>query len=84
MLLACNGCFGPNTMLMGRFRNTRLDCLQKDMLNNKGVDFHETFSLVAHFKTVRIFLAFASQFKWHVLQFDVEGRIEQRGICSAT
>jgi len=44
----------------------------KGYAQQQGVDFDETFSPVARFETVRIFLALAAQFKWPVFQFDVK------------
>lgn len=44
----------------------------KGYAQQQGVNFDETFSPVACFETVRIFLTLATQFKWLVFQFDVK------------
>ena len=37
-----------------------------------GIDFDETYSSVARFETVRVFLAIAAQFWWPVWQLDIK------------
>lgn len=37
-----------------------------------GVDYHETFALVAKLNTVRILLTLAAHFSWSLLQYDVK------------
>lgn len=44
----------------------------KGYLQQHGIDFEETFSPVARFETVHIFLALEAQQNWSVFQFDVK------------
>jgi len=44
----------------------------KGYAQQHGIDFEETFSPVARFKTMRIVLALAAQQQWPVYQFDVK------------
>ncbi|GKF68576.1 retrovirus-related pol polyprotein from transposon TNT 1-94, partial [Tanacetum coccineum] len=44
----------------------------KGYSQEQGIDYEETFSPVARFETVRIFLALAAQLKLPVYQFDVK------------
>ncbi|GLU00818.1 hypothetical protein SLE2022_181580 [Rubroshorea leprosula] len=44
----------------------------KGYMQQEGVDFDETFALVARFDTIRTVLALAAQHKWSVFQFDVK------------
>ncbi|KAA3475370.1 retrovirus-related Pol polyprotein from transposon TNT 1-94 [Gossypium australe] len=44
----------------------------KGYAQQHGVNFEETFSLVARFETVRLVLALAAQLQWPVYQFDVK------------
>lgn len=44
----------------------------KEYAQQQVVDFDETFSPMARFETVRIFLALFAQFEWPVVQFDVK------------
>ena len=44
----------------------------KGYTQQQGIDYEETFSPVARFDTVQLFLALAAQLKWKVYQFDVK------------
>lgn len=46
--------------------------IAKGYSQQHGIDYEDTFSLVARFETVRTFLALAAQLKWPVYQFDVK------------
>lgn len=37
-----------------------------------GVDFDETFSLVARFETIQVFIALAAQLQWSMFQLDIK------------
>ena len=37
-----------------------------------GIDFYETFSLVASLETIRIIITVAAQKKWKIFQLDVK------------
>nr|GEW32407.1 retrovirus-related Pol polyprotein from transposon TNT 1-94 [Tanacetum cinerariifolium] len=41
-------------------------------IQEHGIDYGETFSPVARFKTVRVILALAAQMQWTIFQFDVK------------
>nr|CAD1838640.1 unnamed protein product [Ananas comosus var. bracteatus] len=44
----------------------------KGYLQREGINFFETLAPIAHFDTIRIVLALATQYKWKVLQFDLK------------
>lgn len=46
--------------------------MTKRYSQQQDIDFKETFSPLAHFETVRTFLALAVQLNWLVYQFDVK------------
>ena len=56
----------------GTIQKHKARLVAKGYAQEKGVDYDETFSLVARFETVRTFLALAAQLGWHVFQFDVK------------
>ncbi|TYK01935.1 Integrase, catalytic core [Cucumis melo var. makuwa] len=45
---------------------------KRNWLEQHGIDFEETFSSIARFKTVRIVLELPAQQQWSVYQFDVK------------
>ncbi|KAL0551410.1 hypothetical protein IC582_010496 [Cucumis melo] len=56
----------------GSLEKHKARLVAKGYAQQHGIDFEETFSLVARFETVRIVLAFATQQQWPVYQFDVK------------
>ncbi|GKV51302.1 hypothetical protein SLEP1_g57970 [Rubroshorea leprosula] len=44
----------------------------KGYVQKHGIDFLETFFLVARFETVRLVIALAAQMKWKIFKFDVK------------
>lgn len=42
----------------------------KDYTKKKGFEYKETFSSVEHFRIVRLFLALATIYKWHLYKLD--------------
>ena len=53
-------------------KNTRQGRLPKDNVQKYGVDYDETFSLVARMDTIRAVIAIATHNQWHVYQMDVK------------
>ena len=49
----------------------------------EGIDFEETFALVARLEAIRIFLAFAASKGFKVFQMDVKS-VFLNGLCEAT
>ena len=56
----------------GTIQKHKTRLVAKGYSQKQGIDFEETFSQVAHFETIRTFLAFATQLNWYVYQFDVK------------
>ncbi|KAH0711345.1 hypothetical protein KY289_007304 [Solanum tuberosum] len=56
----------------GSLQKHKAHLMAKGYAQQYGVDFEETFSLVARFETVRLVLALAAQLQWAVYQFDVK------------
>ncbi|KAL0556123.1 hypothetical protein IC582_004633 [Cucumis melo] len=56
----------------GSLEKHKAHLVAKGHAQQHGIDFEETFSPVARFKTVRIVLALAAQQQWPVYQFDVK------------
>ena len=50
----------------GKIQNFKARLVAKGHAQQEGVDFDETLSHVAHFETVRVFLALAVQLEWPV------------------
>ncbi|GKG25337.1 retrovirus-related pol polyprotein from transposon TNT 1-94, partial [Tanacetum coccineum] len=55
----------------------------------KGIDFEETFSLVARLEAVRILIAYAAHKSFPIYQMDVKttflnGPLKERGLCCTT
>jgi hypothetical protein len=44
----------------------------KGYAHREGIDYIETFSLVAKLDTIRMVLALAAQYKWTIFQMDVK------------
>ena len=59
-------------MLMGMCKSTRQEFVARGFTQQPGIDFNETFVLVARMDTVRTVLAIATQNKWPVYQMDVK------------
>ena len=53
-------------------KNTRQGRLPKDNAQKYGVDYDETFSLVARMDTIRVVLAIEAQNQWPIYQMDVK------------
>jgi len=56
----------------GNIQKFKARLVAKGYAQQEGVHFDETFSHVARFETVRVFLVLAAQLKWSVYQFDVK------------
>jgi len=66
----------------GTIQKYKARLVVKGYTQQQGVDFNESFSPVAHFEIVRVFLALAAQLCWLVYQFDVKstflnGKLEE-------
>lgn len=46
--------------------------IAKGFIQKQGINFDDTFSLVARLETTRIILGLAAQNRWSVFQFDVK------------
>ncbi|KAL0303296.1 UNVERIFIED_CONTAM: hypothetical protein Sradi_6197700 [Sesamum radiatum] len=57
---------------MGRLRPSRPGSWRKGILNDPGVDFEETYSLVAMAKSIRILLAIATWYDYAIWHMDVK------------
>lgn len=56
----------------GSIQKHKARLVAKGYSQQQGIDYEETFSLVARFETVRVFLAFTAQMNLLVYQFDVK------------
>ncbi|KAK0607717.1 hypothetical protein LWI29_019074 [Acer saccharum] len=56
----------------GSIQKYKARLVAKGYMQREGIDFEETFALVARFDTIRTVLALAAHNKWCVYQFDVK------------
>ena len=56
----------------GRIQKHKARLVARGFTQKPGIDFYETFSLVASLETIRIIITVAAQKKWKIFQLDVK------------
>lgn len=56
----------------GSVQKHKARLVAKGYCQQQGVDYDETFSPMARFEMIRLFLTVAAQIRWKVYQFDVK------------
>ncbi|CAM8929176.1 unnamed protein product [Rhodiola kirilowii] len=87
-MVGCKWIFTPN-LFDGTHERYKARLVAKGYTQTYGIDYTETFALVAKLNTVRISLSIAANLDWPLRQFDVKnsflnGKLEEEVYMSPT
>ena len=71
-IIDCKWIFTLKYKINGSLERHKTRLLAKGYTQTYGVDYQETFALVAKMNTVRILLSLAAHYNWQLLQYDVK------------
>lgn len=85
--IGCRWVFKLKTNTEGEVTRYRARLVAKGFSQKKGIDYSETYTPVANFSLIRLFLALTVMFRWHTRHIDIKcaylyGKLEEEGNSS--